>query len=86
MASPFPQFSSLPPELRAIIWELCLPTHVIRLSTLAHTTAITTTTTATTPFSNRRKPPLISQVCHESRALALAHHPSRRRPCDKTGL
>ena len=75
--SSFPQFPALPPELRTLIWELCLPSHVIRLSRLAPTTL---------SRNNRRKPPLIARVCHESRAVALANHPSRRRPCDKPGL
>lgn len=62
MASPFPNFAALPPELRAMIWELCLPSRVIRLSRLSLTTTRT------------KKPPLIAHVCRESRALALAHH------------
>lgn len=59
----FELFSRLPTELRTEIWILAIPRRLITPCTKSNTSA--------------PKPPAISQVCHESRAIAL----HRGQPC-----
>ncbi|KAL2193879.1 hypothetical protein P885DRAFT_80887 [Corynascus similis CBS 632.67] len=73
----FPQFTKLPPEIRAMIWELCLPKRLIRLSSLVIANshhyypevALDPTIEKLLKFVFSRKC-IISQVCRESRAVA----------------
>ncbi|KAI1281699.1 hypothetical protein F5Y07DRAFT_267005 [Xylaria sp. FL0933] len=55
--SVFEYFSKLPPEIRCIIWGLTIPCRTIN-PYRAH------------EFSHRFGPPIIAQVCHESREVA----------------
>ncbi|AEO59800.1 hypothetical protein MYCTH_2128884 [Thermothelomyces thermophilus ATCC 42464] len=73
----FPQFRRLPTEIRVMIWELCLPQRVIRLSSLViahshhhyHDAALDPTIERLLRFVFSRSC-LVSYVCRESRAVA----------------
>ncbi|KAL2163317.1 hypothetical protein VTH06DRAFT_5374 [Thermothelomyces fergusii] len=73
----FPQFRRLPTEIRVIVWELCLPRRVIRLSSLviAHShhhyrdAALDPTIERLLRFVFSRAC-LVSRVCREARAVA----------------
>ncbi|KAI0447230.1 hypothetical protein F4803DRAFT_546447 [Xylaria telfairii] len=76
----FEFFPLLPPELRLDIWEYCLPSHIIEVHDAYYRAPF-----PGMPLETRRnvigpmmpglpvKPPLISQVCQESRFFALRH-------------
>ncbi|KAI0804999.1 hypothetical protein GGR55DRAFT_658050 [Xylaria sp. FL0064] len=55
--SVFDYFSKLPPEIRCIIWGLTIPCRLINPYRARC-------------FSDRYRPPIIAQVCHESREVA----------------
>ncbi|KAI2464189.1 hypothetical protein F4781DRAFT_84919 [Annulohypoxylon bovei var. microspora] len=57
----FPQFSSLPPEIRVMIWEACVPRRAISLI-LDDDEPVPVL-----------QPPVISQVCCESREVFIKH-------------
>jgi hypothetical protein len=89
----FPLFPRLPPEIRALIWELCLPCRLIPLSKLviAHRHRRDppgdhrgNNNMDTAKFLKRHLVPasLVGQVCRESRAVATLC----RQPADKLGL
>ncbi|QIW96919.1 hypothetical protein AMS68_002437 [Peltaster fructicola] len=78
----FSLFSELPPELRAVIWELCLPHRVRELNVMDGTyqwpgwsipghmrDPMPCSLTATTRANNC--PPVIAQVCREARRVAF---------------
>ncbi|KAJ5083914.1 hypothetical protein NUU61_008493 [Penicillium alfredii] len=70
MAEDFTLFPSLPPEVRRLIWKQCLPKRVVELDSLpSHYPHIQCQVYWTT--SANAKPPVITQVCHESRAVAM---------------
>ncbi|KAK4211464.1 hypothetical protein QBC37DRAFT_402433 [Rhypophila decipiens] len=80
-ASPaaFPKFRRLPAEIRIKIWKLCLPGRVTELDRPPQR-ALYTKDPLTGKISNCRlvyatsviqAPPLIAQVCYESREIAL---------------
>lgn len=89
-ATSFPLFRHLPPELRVIIWEICLPSRLIPLSALViahkhhYLPPRRSATAAITKLlrSVLGKPCRISQVCRESRAVATA----RRQPAEELDL
>jgi hypothetical protein len=59
-ARTFPQFRHLPTEIRCLIWEMAIPRRKFWLGSL----------TAPSP-GLALPPPPVSQVCHESRSIAL---------------
>jgi hypothetical protein len=68
------QFSSLPTELRLMIWRKSFESRILHITSetiLSHLHKLTITHVR---FKSREKPPIALQVCHESRALALKNH------------
>lgn len=71
----FPHFQQLPFEIRRMIWRLCLPDRVRNVYCQAWPQMIdeedesSCNAVARLAFENRR-PPTITQVCHESRMIA----------------
>ncbi|KAK4148972.1 hypothetical protein C8A00DRAFT_19285 [Chaetomidium leptoderma] len=90
MEQSFPRFGRLPPEIRAAIWEFCLPNRVIPMSLLIlaykqrdrSESERSQPTGATLIARCLGRPCLISQVCRESRAVTM----SRRRPIKSLGI
>lgn len=71
----FPQFRRLPPEIRWMIWTYCLPCRVVQMHDSAHQRFQSSRfqkRIRTAPAMSA-KPPLIAQVCRESRAFAQMH-------------
>ncbi|KAI1653318.1 hypothetical protein F4813DRAFT_393766 [Daldinia decipiens] len=71
----FPKFRSLPAELRLMIWAYCLPCRVVQMHDSAYLWSQSSRIQKrirTAPAMSA-KPPLITQVCQESRAFALAN-------------
>ncbi|KAI8957391.1 hypothetical protein F5Y11DRAFT_363873 [Daldinia sp. FL1419] len=69
----FPQFRNLPPEIRLMVWDYCLPRRVVPL----HDTKFIESWRDVAAVDNTPiacpNPPVISQVCRESRDFALMH-------------
>ncbi|KAH6623248.1 hypothetical protein F5144DRAFT_539262 [Chaetomium tenue] len=86
----FPRFPSLPREIRAQIWELCLPRRLIPLSTLAIARDHRNAAAETDPSQPGSDDPAIqtmidkvmpracriAQVCREARIIALSQRES----------
>ncbi|KAK6951307.1 hypothetical protein Daesc_007839 [Daldinia eschscholtzii] len=71
----FTRFSDLSPELRHMVWELCLPSRLVQMHDSAHRKNQSCRPIGrphTTPPS-LPVPPMIAHVCRESRAIALMH-------------
>lgn len=71
MAKSFTYFPQLPVELRRMIWEFCIPRRVVELEIPIK--SILSETNCDLSWTNRQisVPPLIRQVCRESRKVAL---------------
>lgn len=83
-AMTFTLFPELPLELREEIWKLCLPRRICEVDTpldshvFGGSTGVSSAST-TGPFpcelyhttQMNKRPPIVSQVCHESRTVAL---------------
>ncbi|EPS31437.1 hypothetical protein PDE_06392 [Penicillium oxalicum 114-2] len=67
----FPQFTRLPPELRVMIWELCIPNRVIELNQPPELIRGATGCRRASP--RRRLLPTIAYVNHQARAEVLRH-------------
>ncbi|KAJ5097075.1 hypothetical protein N7456_007796 [Penicillium angulare] len=74
----FPQFSQLPAELRLAVWLLCLPCRVVEIDKFQEARFPIPDCEFTAPCKwhhttkvNQCRLPRISQVCHESRQVAL---------------
>ncbi len=72
MATEFHFFPRLPPELRRLIWEFCLPHRVVEIESLSFDVQGSHSSCKfyATSEANAR-PPLVTAVCQESRALAF---------------
>ena len=77
VAASFHRFPELPPEIRHAIWKLCWPHRVCDMDQIpcAEDVAFTTACLGVgmTGFLNSL-PPVIAQVCRESRALFSGRH------------
>ncbi|KAL4981691.1 hypothetical protein BDW68DRAFT_172022 [Aspergillus falconensis] len=64
-------FMKLHPEIRRIIWNLCLPSRTFELEAPVH--KIKTRCKLLWTSTANWKPPVLARVCHESRAIAFEH-------------
>ncbi|KAI0108199.1 hypothetical protein F4814DRAFT_48767 [Daldinia grandis] len=71
----FPKFNSLPKELRFMVWGYCLPSRIVQMHDSSHkkSKSIRSQRRTLTAPPTSAKPPLISQVCQESRAFVQIH-------------
>lgn len=81
----FPQFPNLPPEIRLLIWRECLPFRVFEIDTRPRREWLLPTPRKLPPCTFRwsheknYSPPVIAQVCRESRAVALESRSNEER-------
>jgi hypothetical protein len=70
----FTVFLQLPPELRLLIWEFCLPQARNLFIQGANQKLLRNSSNPPAYVSKGNAPPLVFQICHESRSVALKHY------------